>query len=270
MTVRALRPRDLPGVEALLAQDPVRHCFVTARLHERDLADFLGYEVNGQVESVLFVGANLVPVHTTPSARAAFADWLRRRSRRSSSFVGPAEEVLDLWRLLEPSWGPAREVRARQPVLMMRTHSVLSADGGVRLATLADLDQLVPACIDMFTEEVGVRPFRPGGELAYRARIAALIRAGHAYVRTDDGRIVFKAEVGSATSKVCQVQGVWVSPEMRGQGIAAPAMAAVVALAQQKIAPVVSLYVNDYNTIARRVYERVGFMHVDQFATVLF
>ena len=31
-----------------------------------------------------------------------------------------------------------------------------------------------------------------------------------------------------------------------------------------------SLYVNDYNTAARRVYERCGFEQVGMFATVLF
>lgn len=254
----------------MLTRDPIRHCFAQARLVERDISDFLGYDTAGRMTSLFFVGANLVPVNSTPASRGAVADWLRRRARRCSSFVGPADEVLDLWRILEPSWGPAREVRPAQPVLAMRTHSGLSADGAVRTATMADLDALVPACIDMFTEEVGVPPFRPGGELAYRARIASLIRAGQAFVRTDANRIIFKAEVGSATPEVCQVQGVWVAPDLRGQGIATPAMAAVVALARESIAPTVSLYVNDFNTVARRVYERVGFTEVDRFATVLF
>jgi predicted GNAT family acetyltransferase len=46
-------------------------------------------------------------------------------------------------------------------------------------------------------------------------------------------------------------------------------MAAVVLLAQ-KMAPVTSLYVNDYNSRARATYERVGFRQVGTFATVLF
>ena len=40
--------------------------------------------------------------------------------------------------------------------------------------------------------------------------------------------MIFKAEVGAATPQACQVQGVWVRPEFRGQGLAAPGMAAVV------------------------------------------
>lgn len=47
-------------------------------------------------------------------------------------------------------------------------------------------------------------------------------------------------------------------------------MAAVVRYALAEVAPVVSLYVNDYNTPARRSYARVGFKETGAFMSVLF
>jgi predicted GNAT family acetyltransferase len=47
-------------------------------------------------------------------------------------------------------------------------------------------------------------------------------------------------------------------------------MAAVAEIALRDIAPVVSLYVNDFNIPARRAYARVGFREVGSFASVLF
>jgi predicted GNAT family acetyltransferase len=47
-------------------------------------------------------------------------------------------------------------------------------------------------------------------------------------------------------------------------------MAAVVRDALERVAPTVSLYVNDFNLPARRVYERCGFRAVGTLATVLF
>jgi len=44
----------------------------------------------------------------------------------------------------------------------------------------------------------------------------------------------------------------------------------VAALARARVAPVVSLYVNDFNVVARRAYERVGFRQVGTFTSVLF
>jgi predicted GNAT family acetyltransferase len=59
------------------------------------------------------------------------------------------------------------------------------------------------------------------------------------------------------------------NPSFRGLGLSAGYMAAVVLLAQQ-LAPVTSLYVNDYNARARATYGRVGFHQAGTFATVLF
>jgi predicted GNAT family acetyltransferase len=63
---------------------------------------------------------------------------------------------------------------------------------------------------------------------------------------------------------------VWVEPELRGRGLAAPGMAAVVELTRRQVAPVVSLYVNSFNAPALATYRRVGFEQVGTFATILF
>jgi uncharacterized protein len=46
-------------------------------------------------------------------------------------------------------------------------------------------------------------------------------------------------------------------------------MSAVVSYALREIAPMVSLYVNDFNTGARGCYEQVGLLEIGTFATVL-
>lgn len=275
--IRALTTADVSAARALLARDPVSHCFVDSRVRSAGVDPWrLGGELWGYVTdddeltSLLYVGANLVPVSTTPTSRAAFVDRLRQTGRRSSSIVGIAEEVLDLWRLLEPAWGPCRELRDRQPLLVMDSDPDCDVDPGVRFIGIDELDVIVPACIDMFTHEVGVSPIAAGGGMAYHARIAELVRSSRSIGRIDEGVVVFKAEVGAATPLACQVQGVWVDPSLRGRGISVPAMAATVRLARTHIAPVVSLYVNDFNTVARRTYESCGFRQHATFATVLF
>ena len=100
--------------------------------------------------------------------------------------------------------------------------------------------------------------------------VALFDRAGRAFARIEDGRVIFKAEVGAATPSACQVQGVWVRPEYRGRGIAAPGMAAVVNQSRESISPIVSLYVNDFNAPGRATYKRAGFHEVGEFMSVLF
>ncbi len=93
--LRVLAPRDLPQVQALLARDPVAHCFVASRVRSSGLdgwrlgGELWGWSEDGELGSLLYLGANLVPVETTPEARRAFADRCRRIGRRCSSIVGP-------------------------------------------------------------------------------------------------------------------------------------------------------------------------------------
>lgn len=274
--VRPLIASDIGQALDLAEQDPVANCFIESRIRVAGVdpwrlgGELLGVFSGGSLVSMIFVGANLVPVQTNPASRAAIADRLRLLGRRCSSFVGPAEEVLDLWRLLEPSWGPARAIRTAQPLMAIADAPQVLADPRVRQVRLDELDILLPACIDMFTEEVGVSPVSDGTGTAYRARVADLVRQGRAFAWIEDGRVRFKAEVGFATPRACQVQGVWVAHDLRGQGLAAGGMAAVVEQARACVAEVVSLYVNDFNTAARKAYARVGFEQVGTFATVLF
>jgi uncharacterized protein len=178
--------------------------------------------------------------------------------------------VSELWGYLRPYWGPARDVRSAQPLMAIDAPAPITADNAVRRVRLDEVDVLLPASVAMFTEEVGVSPLAGDGGVSYRTRVSELVRSGRAFARIEQGQVIFKAEVGAATPQACQVQGVWVRPEFRGRGLAAPGMAAVVDLARATISPVVSLYVNDFNSPARATYRRAGFAEVGEFMSVLF
>jgi hypothetical protein len=274
--VRLLDERDRDAVLAICDRDPVMHVFVASRVRALGLepsrlgAQMWGHGPDGRLESLCYSGANLVPVAATPEAVAAFADRALRQGRRCSSVVGPAQEVQALWAVLRPRWGPARDVRPVQPVMVIDGPPAVEPDPLVRRVRLDELDILWPACVAMFTEEVGVSPTIGDGGASYRARLVQLIRSGRAFARIEDGKVIFKAEIGAATPQACQIQGVWVRPEFRSQGLAAPGMAAVVVESARSIAPLVSLYVNDFNTPARAAYFRAGFVDTGQFMSVLF
>jgi uncharacterized protein len=275
-SLRLLNDRDLDEVLALCDRDAVANVFVGSRVHAAGAdpgrlgAQLWGYVESGRVTSLCYSGANLVPVEATPAAVAAFAERARLQGRRCSSIVGPAEAVQELWSLLAPYWGRPREIRSAQPVMAISSDPLVPADPLVRLVRPDELNTLLPASVAMFTEEVGVSPIGPDGGAAYRARVAELIRAGRSYARIENGQVVFKAEIGAVTPLACQVQGVWVPPELRGRGHAAHGMAAVVDHALRAVAPVVSLYVNDFNAPARAAYRRVGFAETGTFTSILF
>lgn len=276
-TTKVLEPGDLDVALAVLDRDPVANAFVAARVQVAGLdpwrlgGEMWGWYAGGRLESLCYAGANLVPICAGPEAVRAFADRARRSGRRCSSIVGPSEATAELWSLLEPHWGPAREVRPHQPLMVTRGMPAdVAPDPFVRRVRKDEMDLIMPACVAMFTEEVGVSPLAGDGGLLYQARVAELVGSGRSFARLENGRVVFKAEIGAATTRACQIQGVWVAPEHRGRGLSVTGMAAVLRHALEEVSPVVSLYVNDYNTAARAAYRRVGFEEVGAFMSVLF
>jgi uncharacterized protein len=276
-TARVLIGRQLPEARTLAARDPVSNVFVASRIAAAGLetwrlgGELWGWFVGGRLEALCYAGANLVPVEAGPDAISGFAERARRLGRRCSSIVGPAAAVGPLWERLEPHWGPARDVRPCQPLMTTSApaRDVLP-DPAVRPVRPDEVETLLPACVAMHTEEVGVSPLGIDGGAHYRARVHELVRAGRAYAHIEGGRVLFKAEVAAATAEVCQIQGVWVDPSERGKGLSVSGMAAVLDLALRDVAPVVSLYVNDYNLPALAAYRRVGFAQVGAFMSVLF
>jgi predicted GNAT family acetyltransferase len=278
-TARVLDEDDEPAVHRLLATDPIAACVLAGRVESCGTAQsslgapLWGFGSRRELDAVCLAGANLIPFAVPgaeDAAAEAFADRARRAGRRCSTIVGTATSVEPLWQRLSPAWGPARDHRPRQPLLAIDGPPAVAPEPRVRPVRPEQLEQLLPAAVAMFTEEVGVSPLRTDGGVGYRARVAELVRGGQSLAWFDGDQVVFKAEIGAVSRAACQVQGVWVAPSRRGHGIGAAGTAAVVEYARAAIAPVVSLYVNDFNTAARAAYHRVGFREVGRYASVLF
>lgn len=286
LTVRPLGPGDTPAVRRLCEADPIANVFLQGRLEQVRSVDpsALGGRVLGCFEgasltAAYWLGANIIPVGASPETNAAVAARISRVGRYTTSIIGPSDAVLDLSRRL-PAWGEPQWVRAHQPLMAINGPAAMAPDPQVRPAKAVEHEALFRAAVEMFIEEVGQSPIAHG-EQGFRSRISHLIGRGESFVRMSADlpdwpargagkQVAFKADVGVASASVAQIQGVWVHPALRGHGLATPAMAAVVQLVRRRVAPIVSLYVNDFNIRAMRTYQRAGFRQVGTFATVMY
>ncbi|MCC9146256.1 GNAT family N-acetyltransferase [Arthrobacter sp. zg.Y919] len=274
--LRILRDEDTVALWDLAAADPVANIFMLSHLESARTAAptssggrVVGVFDGGTLVGACWAGVNVVPIGLDADTGPEVGQYLARSRNRFSSIFGPADAVLSLWSELRSGSPQPFDVRPEQPLLQMAAPSQVAPAPGLRPAHPNELDVLLPACTAMFEEEVGYSPVA-NGDRHYRQRVKGLIERRQSLVDFDAaGRVVFKAELGTVSSQAAQVQGVWMNPEYRGQGLSAAYMSAVVGAALD-VAPVVSLYVNAYNSAARATYDAVGFEQVGTFATILF
>jgi predicted GNAT family acetyltransferase len=274
--VDVLDDSALRQLEVLTDRDPVVNAVVAARVRaaatlvpSRLGGLMIGVRQGAELVGACYCGATLVPVGGDPATWESLARFVARRPRSCTSIVGPAAAVGVLWPRLATSWAPARSVRANQPLLALDGPVQLRGGDGVRRAVLADFDRYLPAAAAMFTEELGVSPHVVPGTGPFRARVRDLLSGGRAFASFDfRGQVTFKAEIGAVSRHTCQIQGVWVRPDLRRRGIGTASLATVVEHAL-RLAPTVSLYVNDYNAPARRMYARLGMRQVATLSTIL-
>ena len=267
---------DLAELRPLVDREPVVNAVVAARL---DLARSLtprrlgatcfGLHRGDALRAACFSGGNLIPLGGAPEDLRLLAGMVAGRPRTATTLVGRADWVTAMWAALEPVWGPARAVRDNQPMLALDDRPAGERADDVEPVGADRLERYLPAAAAMFHEELGVSVWSLRQGEAFRRRISELIAAGRAFASTDfRGQIVFKAEIAVVTEATAQIQGVWVRPDLRGRGLGTAGLARVVDAALG-LAPSVSLYVNDFNQAALRVYEKLGMTQVATLASVL-
>ena len=263
----------------LVAEDPLVNAVIASRLATLRTIDpsrfggaLLGVRTSTtRLVAAAFNGGNLLPIGGEPDSWHELARHLAEQARVCTSIVGRTTAVEAIWPHLEPSWGPARAIRADQPLLVLtRDDAPPTADRRVKIMRPADIERYLPAAAAMFTEELGVSPFSGQAGGTYRARVESLLANGRAFGIVDEhGRMAFKADIGAVSADTAQIQGVWVRPDLRGHGIGTAALARVLQHAL-RMAPTASLYVNDFNAPARRMYAKLGMRQAASLSTVLF
>jgi uncharacterized protein len=248
-------------VLAFCARSPIERVFLED-VARRGLGRFRAVvDGGGTVTALCHVGANLVP---SGNGCDAFADAAVASNARM--IIGEADAVTAVWEAARGRLPRPRDDRPGQPVYAL-AEPPPPGDTGLRPATLADLDRLVPACAAAHELELGVDPLARDAD-AFRWRTAAQIEEGRSWVWLEDDVVLFKAEASAWTPEAVQIAQVWSDPEARGQGYAARALRDLCRLLLGST-PFVTLFVRTDNAPAIALYERVGMQRVLEYRSVL-
>jgi predicted GNAT family acetyltransferase len=267
LTVGRVGPTEAAALQRLLDCDRVANVYLRSELRLLGTTGPWWCVSDGpDLRAAVLAGPLTVPYVPDPGDASRLAD--ATRAHTPHLMVGPREAVLAMHASQEHR-RPAREVRDPQPVLVLDRHRLrVLPPAPIRATGRRDVDALAAAAGMMHREEMS-RDSAPPDATAWRARMTQLVDRGWSWAWMERGEVVFKAELSAWTPDVVQVQGVFTAPSRRGAGVATAGMAALCAMLLDAV-PLVTLYVNGYNDVALRLYQRVGFEQQGEFATVMY
>jgi uncharacterized protein len=222
-------------------------------------------DINGHLEGVALVGhATLIETVSDRALRALarvaqncpFTHMIMGEQDRIAEFWEKYADAGHLFRLACREW--LFELRAPFPACEP-VHAL-------RLATMNELDLVMPIQAQLAFQESGVNPLEidPDG---FRKRCQRRIEQGRTWVLIESGSLIFKADVISKTTDVAYLEGIWVSEERRNNHVGLRCMSELSRRLLQEVKSI-CLLVNEDNTHAQALYRKCGFLFRATYETI--
>jgi uncharacterized protein len=261
--VAALNMSEENEVLTFLARRPIHTIGMVGFIQDNGLVSplnrgtFYGCrDRQGQLEGVALIGHATLMETTTDRALEALAG-IAQTCTSAHMILGEKDRIADFWNCYAEAGQEMR--RACRELLFELQWPIEARDeiSGLRLATAADLELVMPIQARMAFDESGVNPLEldPQG---FRQRCNRRIKQGRTWVWIENGELIFKADILSDTSSVIYLEGVWMNSALRSKGYGLRCMSQ---LARTLLSRTRSLcvLVNENNKEALTFYHRAGY-----------
>jgi predicted GNAT family acetyltransferase len=219
----------------------------------------------GQLQGVALIGHFILFEARSDAAIEAFAR-LAQNHPKAHMLLGEQENVETFWDCYSEGGQEAR-LFCRELLFEQRWPVAVKEEvTGLRLATIDDLDLVVPAHAQSAFDESGVNPLETDAE-GFRQRCARRIEQGQTWVWVEGDTLRFKAEVITDSPEVIYLEGVWVDPAERGKGYASRCMSQLNRNLLMR-SNAVCLLVNEKFHAAQRFYKKAGYSLAGYYDTI--
>ena len=272
LIVEKLAAADEAEVLAFLAERPIHTFGMAGFIRSNGIVSphnrgefYACRDGEGRLEGVALIGHFILFETHSDSAIQSFAR-LAQKHTDVYMLLGEQEKVHAFWNYYA-SGGQAPRLFCRERLLEQRWPvEVRDEVPGLRLATIDDLDLIVPAHAQTAFEESGEDPLEKD-PVGFRRRCAHRIEQGHTWVLVENERLVFKTEIVADTPEVIYIEGVWVDPQDRGKGYGLRCLSHLNQSFLQRAASV-CLLVNERFGDAQAFYKKAGFKYVSAYDTI--
>src|SRR5215211_492931 len=263
ISVQRLANSDEAEVLKFLSQRPIHTITLMGLIHDNGIVSpfnrgaFYGCrDLQGQLEGVALVGHATLMETVSDRALAALAQ-VARECPNTHMIMGEKERIADFWShyseagrrqrlacrewLFELSW----PIEARERVQ------------GLRPATAAELDLVIPIQAELAFAESGVNPTEVDPQ-GFREWCLRRIDQGRTWVVVENDALIFKADVVSKTPDVIYLEGIWLREDYRQKNISTRLMSELMRHLLEHTKSI-CLLVNETNELAHGFYRKCGF-----------
>ena len=263
ISVDGLVNGDEAEVLEFLAQRPIHTVAMMSLIHDNGLVSplnrgaFYGCrDLKGQLEGVALVGHATLIETLSDRALAALAQ-VAQQCANTHIIMGEKERVADFWGHYAAA-GRQQRLTCREWLFEFTWPvEAREAVAGLRRATAAELELVMPVQAELAFAESGVNPLQTDPE-GFRRRCLRRIEQGRTWVVIEDGQLIFKADVISRTAEVNYLEGIWVREDRRANGSALRLMSDLMRRLLEDTKSI-CLLVNEANQLAQSFYRKCGF-----------
>lgn len=216
---------------AFLAKRPVHTVVMTSFINDHGIESqlnrgkFFGYRnTRGILEGVALIGHSTLVEARSEKALRALAIVARTSQTPIHLIMSNGKDAESFWQYYTDG---LRKPRLTCTELLFEVNFpflVQKCKWELRNAAIEELEQVAEAQAEVAFIECGVNPMEKDRE-GFLKRVARRIEQKCIFVVTENGKLVFKADIIAETSDVVYLEGIYVSEEYRGQGVGSSCLA---------------------------------------------
>lgn len=136
----------------------------------------------------------------------------------------------------------------------------------IRPASAGELEPIAEAHAEVAFIESGVNPLEKDRE-GFLERTLRRIEKERTFVVFDNGKLIFKADIIAETGDVIYLEGIYVAPEYRGQGVASSCLSKLSLELLNRVSHISLLSNVDFKN-AHRSFLKAGYTNTDRCQTI--
>ncbi len=260
-------------VLAFLKLRPVHTVVMTSFIQDNgiDNADnrgtFYGYRSQkGTLEGVALIGHTTLIEARSENSLTAFALVARESKTPIHIMMSDGKTIETFWNRYTDGIREPRLVCTELLFELNFPFVVQDCKWNVRLANPDELEQIAVAHDEVAFIESGSSPLLKDRE-GFLKRCAKRIEQKRTFVVFENDKLVFKADIVAETAEVIYLEGIYVAPEYRGQGIGSICLSTLSLQLMERVLNVCLLSNVEFKG-AHRSFAKAGFKNTDFCQTI--